>query len=290
MKKLTRKLFISVLVAVFAFVALGTSTYAWITINTTAEVQEFEATVDAGTAGIELCEVEALNPNWSAVLELKEDFTTTGKALNDLTSADGKTFYDMVSNGSQMSLKAEQVTDEKGYIEFQIKIRRTNVAADDTGETKVKIDGSKVKFIQNAEAGANEYTYVDANGVAKESDALYATNALRMSLTWEKEGKTVIYQQKEDTTGAPADGNTLGYAAGGFAHVYAADQGITVDTSQYAEPTKVYQCGEDVLEFITLTGATEETITVRLWIEGWDNECHSKILSQSFSVAFGFGI
>ena len=281
MKKLTRKLFISVLVAVFAFVALGTSTYAWITINTTAEVQAFDATVDAGTAGIELCEVG--QTNWSAVLELKEDFTATGKELDDLTSADGETFYDMESNGSEMNLTTA-VTGEDGYIEFQIKIRRTNVAADDMTEQKVKIDGSKVIFTQKATAGANEYEYVDANGVAKDSDALYATNALRMSLTCGI--KTVVYQQKDGT-----DGNSLGYAADGFAHVYAEDQGITIDPADYAAPTvDVYECGDDVADFITLTGAEEQTITVRLWIEGWDNECHSKILSQSFSVAFGFGI
>lgn len=288
MKKLTRKLFISVLVAVFAFVALGTSTYAWITINTTAEVQEFEAKVDAGTAGIELCEVG--QTNWSAVLTLKEDFTSTGKELDDLTSADGKTFYNMESNGSEMNLTAP-VTGEDGYIEFQIKIRRTNVAAGDATEQKVKIDGSKVIFTPvNVATGTNEYEYVDANGITKSSDALYATNALRMSLTWEKEAKTVIYQQKEDTTEDP-NGNSLGYDPAGFAHVYAEDQGITIDPADYAVPTvDVYECGDDVDDFITLTGATEETITVRLWIEGWDNECHSKILSQSFSVAFGFGI
>ena len=84
MKKLTRKLFISVLVAVFAFVALGTSTYAWITMSNTAEVAAFEATVDAGEAGIELSEdygakleeaaddvTEAVkNSTWATVLNL----------------------------------------------------------------------------------------------------------------------------------------------------------------------------------------------------------------------------
>ena len=68
MKKLTRKLFISVLVAVFAFVALGTSTYAWITMSTTAEVTAFEAEVSAGEAGIELSEnYDACAPETSAV-------------------------------------------------------------------------------------------------------------------------------------------------------------------------------------------------------------------------------
>ena len=38
MKKLTRKLFMSIIAVAFAFVALGTSTYAWFSMNQTVEV------------------------------------------------------------------------------------------------------------------------------------------------------------------------------------------------------------------------------------------------------------
>ena len=54
MKKLTRKLFISILSMAFAVIAIGTTTFAWITISTTAKVEEFSANVEAGAGGIEL--------------------------------------------------------------------------------------------------------------------------------------------------------------------------------------------------------------------------------------------
>ena len=132
MKKLTRKLFISVLVAVFAFVALGTSTYAWITMSTTAEVQQFEAEVAAGTAGIELSEDGFTN--WGAIITLEEDFT--GQKLDDLTSQDGITFTNLKAVGSSMT--EESVGGEQGYIEFSVWIRQTNLAEGSTATKTIK--------------------------------------------------------------------------------------------------------------------------------------------------------
>ena len=44
MKKITRKLFISIIAVAFAFIALGTSTYAWFSMNTTVTVSNMELT------------------------------------------------------------------------------------------------------------------------------------------------------------------------------------------------------------------------------------------------------
>lgn len=285
MKKLTRKLFISVLVAVFAFVALGTSTYAWITMSTTAEVQQFEAEVAAGTAGIELSE-DGLT-NWGAIITLEEDFT--GQKLDDLTSQDGITFTNLKAEGSSMT--EESVGTEQGYIEFSVWIRQTNLAEGSTATKTIKIDGTKVSFETKAEAddAKFEYTYVGVDDtdpsltVTKTDSAtnLYATNALRMSLTCD--GNTVVYQQNDET-----NGNSLDYDVNGFAHLYAKRQGITLP-AKGTTPTTI-ECGVDAKDFITLEGSTAQEIKIRLWIEGWDNECHSKILSQSFKVKFGFAI
>lgn len=282
MKKLTRKLFISVLVAVFAFVALGTSTYAWITINTTAEVQEFEATVDAGTAGIELSED---GTSWTTLLELKE-YNPTNKLLDDLTTTDGIVFYNFVSEynptdeKTHMSIEGEEATS--GYLEFTIQIRRTNVT-DEEATTPVKIDGSKVKFSHAYDATYGTVKFTDANGDETESKGIYATNALRMSLTCGT--TTVIYEQNASTD----NNTTVINKTTGFAHAYAASQGVVIDGDPASYPTKQCQTVNDDV-FLTLKGSEAQTITVRLWIEGWDNECQAKVLSQSFKVAFGFTI
>ena len=285
MKKLTRKLFISVLVAVFAFVALGTSTYAWITISTTAHVQEFSAKVDAGTAGIELSED---NANWYSVLKLTTDFTKEDFWLDDVTTKDCESFTNFVSNGNQM---IEEATTE-GFIEETIYIRRSS---ETTGQTVVNINDVVFENLADAADGVFKY------GTTAQVTNLFATNALRMSLVWtnnydalgnaaEVENK-VIYEQNTD------DGNTSGQSATGYAQAYAAFQGIELKQANgtddavcttYASGIEVKQAGVASDNTIIIKDDEVIEINVKLWIEGWDSECHANILTQSFSVAFGF--
>ena len=52
-KNLTKKLFLSVLTLAFAVISLGASTYAWFTMSKNAQINAFEAEVQAGE-GIEI--------------------------------------------------------------------------------------------------------------------------------------------------------------------------------------------------------------------------------------------
>lgn len=315
MKKLTRKLFISVLVAVFAFVALGTSTYAWITLSNNAEVNAFEAKVEAGEAGIELSEnykapdstltgdalaaakqtaIEAAT--WKTSLTLSKDFTTT--LLNDLTmdfTNDGMTFsdyvaqYDETSGKNSMVKTTANVVANEDYIEFSIWMKRTN-STNDSGTTTVKVNGAKVVF---ETVGDPEATFTYAGNTAQN---LLAINAARLSITGntgtDYKAKTVIYEQKVDDKVDAELRNTAGWdIATGFAHKYAASQDIEIGTEvpKY-EAKQSENSANDSGNIITLTGNDPVEIKVRVWIEGWDNECHAQILTQSFKVAFGFEI
>lgn len=299
MKKLTRKLFISVLVAVFAFVALGTSTYAWITLSNNAEVNAFEAKIEAGEAGIELSEDYTGNvetATWKTSLTLTKDFTTT--LLNDLTmdfATDGMIFsdyvatYDEALGKNSMEKTTDGVVVNEDYIEFSIWMKRTN-STDDTATTTVKVNGAKVAFETVGDPVAT-FTYAGGN-----AQNLLAINAARLSITGntgaDYAAKTAIYEQKIDNTLVEEKRNTTGWdSANGFAHKYAASQDIAIgdDTPEYV--AKQSENGDNDSEgIITLTGNTPVEIKVRVWIEGWDNECHAQILTQSFKVAFGFEI
>ena len=300
MKKLTRKLFISVLVAVFAFVALGTSTYAWITMSTTAEVTAFEAEVSAGDAGIELSEnydgTNLANSTWLSVLTLQKLPTV---ALNDLTTTDGIKFYDFSSKPTTEAGYSSEMTQNStaqgyvddvytynanlGYIEHSIYIRRSSQT---TGTTTVCVDGSEVVFAPATDASGS-FTYIPKDAsTATTIENLYATNALRLSITGNT--ATAIYEQK-----AGENENTEGFTAGGFAHIYAASQGIKLPTAPTSYPT--YKAGttdesQDSGTIITLTDQEPVKVTFRVWIEGWDDECHAQILKQKLSVKFGFRI
>ena len=281
MKKLTRKLFISVLVAVFAFVALGTSTYAWITISTTAEVNAFEATVDAGEAGIELSE-SGNDGTWTSVLTLST--ASTDVALDDLTTKDGETFYNLVAAGNVMSLDTNPTTE--GFITKTFYIRKS---PNSNGSINVVVNGSAVAFKPVGDS-------ITATGVYGEVQAenLYASNAARFSLAFDDAVKAV-YQQAAETKSTKAEweynGNTLGYSVDGFAHKYAESQKITLPSINTTTdlPTTL-AAGEDSGVVLTLDDSTPVEVTLRIWIEGWDNECHEKVLKQTFSVAFGFKV
>ena len=286
MKKLTRKLFISVLVAVFAFVALGTSTYAWITLSTAAEVTAITATVDAGEAGIELSETGA-EGTWTTVLTLSK---TLYEGLDDVTTDDGKVFYDFVSSvdggNNIMSKGATPVEASTGkFVEKTIKIRKS---LGSEGDISVRVNGAKVAFAHIGETSLGAYTFgEDPNEVT--ATTLFAANAARLSVTIGD--KTAIYEQAGDeltTESTNFTANTVGYSQYGFAHKYAAYQNITLVGPQMTYDA-LEATEEDSATLVTLTDlAPEATITFRIWIEGWDNECHANILKQSFSVAFGF--
>lgn len=296
MKKLTRKLFISVLVAVFAFVALGTSTYAWITLSNTAEVDQFEATVKAGEAGIELSEDGNV---WGTNLVLSDTLKNSikGKKLDDVTmhyNAGNMEFYNFKSEtvDGVVKLAEEDAPTAEGYVEFEIKIRRTNVAAGTAESIFVAVDGAKVKFSTTESASAGQFSYVKKGEAAPTADTtasnLFAINALRMSVTGNngtEQEATVIYEQNTN------DGNTAGYSSTGFAHVYAENQDYQIEgTGSDYGTAKVAGSASDATQIIKLTGDAAATIKIRLWIEGWDNECHAQILSQNIQVELGFKI
>ena len=302
MKKLTRKLFISVLVAVFAFVALGTSTYAWITLSTAAQIQTFEAKVEAGDAGIELSEnygtvftalagdaeqaTKAIEQSiWKTDLTLSDTLKNSFVALDDVTTDDGVVFVDYkpaIVDGKNVMVKDEAGSANGKYIEFSVWVKRSNTTS--TTATNIKVNTAKVVFTKGTTVDGT-FTYNNA-GTPTPAENLFATNALRMSITGNL-GNTVIYEQNTTT-----DDNTAGSVANGYAHEYAKSQDISIEYVKPAYEAQAIQAttGADSATIVTIDGSEVAEIKIRLWIEGWDNECHAQILTQSFSVALGFEI
>ena len=78
MSKMTRKLFLSVIAVVLTVFALGSTTFAWFTLTSTASVEAFEAEI-VSDSGIELALVyddiaDPLDLNWKTTL-LAQDVT-----------------------------------------------------------------------------------------------------------------------------------------------------------------------------------------------------------------------
>ena len=92
MRKLSKKMMISLMTFALVFIALGASTYAWFTLAQSAQLSDLKVEVSGGT-GLEIALEEngVYKSTWSAD-ELEEHIGDL--ELSDLTSKDGVTIKD----------------------------------------------------------------------------------------------------------------------------------------------------------------------------------------------------
>lgn len=282
MRKLTRKLFISILSMAFAVIAIGTTTFAWITISTTADINQFQATVETGAGGIEL---SLDKQTWTNSLDITEnDFENFKGELSDvtLTDAASETFKELVINNNTATYA--DIDGQLPYIKIQFWVRNTNPATGN--ELNVSIAQNSVVF-----GGTEPTSYlpdVDVTGFMGETGRksmtnLCASNAARMMAT---DGTNrVLYQKDGNALATTTDQNTLGSSTSGFAYNYFTAKGISF--GDLSAPTgldyKVPSVSDQTI--ISNLGSTEVLVTLYVWIEGWDNECHADILKDQLTVS-----
>lgn len=162
MKKLSRKLIASILSMAFAVVALGTTTFAWFTANSTATAS-IEVNVQAGTDGILLSnDGIAFKPEVAFGLsdvELKPatyDYASARSEtkITDFYKLDGGALNACTQAGTSNKLKRDSF-DNAGILQFDLYINTS--AASTATETKG--------------------VYFTATGNTVESDATVADNA-----------------------------------------------------------------------------------------------------------------
>lgn len=175
MTKITRKLFLSVLTVAFALVTLGATTFAWFTLNTTAEVQTINATLTAGT-GIEISLNNSVYKNsiTNAELETFIETALSSYKFDDLTSQNGIIITEMDNTAVAHT--------SRRYLEFDLWFRSPT-------------EGARVYLLtgtQTASVGVNwtsdasfTYTGRGVSGVdainAGDSIVIYAADCLRIS-------------------------------------------------------------------------------------------------------------
>ena len=298
MKKLTRKLFISILSMAFAVIAIGTTTFAWITISNTATVDAFTGTVEAGTAGLE---VSLDGSSWTSRINLTSLIDQTKINLSDITTVDGKAFYELGvtgNKGSTTSISATKGSSEESskaagkYIEVEFYIRRSDweTAATGAAPIEVYVDSSKVSFSTTSSGDFVTDVEVGNYGVGDTVEGIQVDHAARLSVT---ATNTVIYEKAASTT------NTTGTDYDGFACDYwTAKLGgeLTYEDNAVKAGYKTFKAGtaNPSTSIAQLeageAGKTGVKVTIRVWVEGFDNECHSNILKQTLTVALGFTI
>lgn len=281
MKQLTNKFVLSVLALIITGVALSAGVYAWFTINNTATVNEFEADVRAGSG----LWVSTDNENWSVSVS---DLDFSGVTFDAYTSEDGISLVDL----------SDVDATTGSYIEFNLYF----LASED-------ISSLLLSSLTLSSEAASTWTSEVAVADYAEGDVItgYVSNAARVSFQDDLAATptAVIYEQE-----AGINGNTVGFLTEttNFAFLYynavaATNAGLTPLNFANAPAQTTFttaNTGEEVATFDTTVPAAVEnnpdadvyvnyaSITVRVWIEGWDSEAMNAILGSTLKVSFVF--
>ena len=303
MKKLTRKITLSLVAILFAVIALGTTTYAWFTLGTTASVGTVEGEVTSG----EGIEISLDGKTW--VNKLTEEMLSkyvqqhaVSLSLTDVTKS-GKTF--MKNNGVTGGKEATANTD---YLVLPIQVRAIGKAAASEDGTKagykLYVSSVNIKDDKTTETAINWKADVDVKVGEKQvltagnDFKLYASDAARVTFEYNDATKATIYTTHGDTTYKDEDTKTQ---EDGLAKAYATAKGydtlptfvddelLTPEKNSLILASDVNENDGKVLIVDALPKATETiTVNVYVWLNGYDAHCINAILGHKIYVDFSF--
>lgn len=285
MGRLTRKFFSGLLSVIFSFVAFGTVTFAWFTLTNVTTIYPFE--VDISTIdGIEIAlGDETYSDEWftdipiSSVLEYLEDLGYDSLfRLKHVTSPDGVTFKNL-----ENKIFSDGVTG--GYLEFKLRFRSL------VGGQSIYITPN-TDFSSNTIIWSSDATFHNSKGLlinAGDKVNYYVANAMRMSFV---SSENVIVYERPESNENTAQGSTP--QVQGAVEYYNAKHGlnpISIDgvvladtiTSFVGAPAIVTLPAENPIDRYY-----QASITIRIWIEGWDSDCIDALLRKNITIALQF--
>lgn len=271
MKKLTRKLFLSVAALAVCAATLVSTTFAWYVTNSTASVGDITgSTATASTDGnllVAHASADGIDGDYSPSIS----FATKGlKQVVDLSPVTKKaTGFVNRDNGD--------VANTAAYIEYKfymLSTSKTTVYVTTTVTNSSTIAGQKVYSSEGTGKNNGETLKIDA------------VRALRMEVV---QGGTAtvkadgIYDLQAISGYTPTtaddwkDGTTNAHTYYDAVNGGDADAGISETT-----PAKT------TFDSITVVAGEDTLITVRVWLEGTDTACFDSCSGQDFSINFAF--
>lgn len=289
MKNLTRKITLSLVAILFAVIALGTTTYAWFTLGTTATVGTVSGSVTSGE-GIEISLDGKTWVNTLSTEALTAYINDNAKNLNltDLTkTTDGVGF--VKNNGTTDGAEAVENAD---YLVLPIQVRAIGNAA------------KKTLYVQNVvlnDSGFNWTADVTVDNVIVEGQSykVYASDAARV--TFSQNDKCVTYYAEHTDAGIKGtDATSAETVENSFAFKYAEIKKYdTTKLPAFQANDTTYQQAKNGTESIDDKKAivdslpenqTAVTVNVYIWLNGYDQHCINPILGKSLNVSFEFVI
>jgi hypothetical protein len=301
MRSLRNKVILSGIVLLFAFMATVGSTYAWFTVSSQAEVESFDLTVSAqdnlliqvddGYTAVD-SEVTTIG-NYSSTVTLAEILATTAYAdlqsfkLQPVTaiqsgyaSVDGKVLSVLTSltdYSRSLSAATANSTTEGHYIEVsfwlysQASTSKTITLADNVAITANDTDPELLE-VANA---------VRLSVFTDPTDAFIFGNDTDFGYTFEpgNEGHSTTASGNDD-----ADFNDLFNRATPLIDEITQELSITgservkdID-DESTTPTTLF----------TIASETPTKVTVKIYVEGWDEQAVNGIITANFDVVLGF--
>ena len=309
MKKLTRKITLSLVAILFAVIALGTTTYAWFTLGTSATVSSIDGTVKAAE-GIEVSldyNTDNSQKNWSNSLKFSKEKaylgsqkigTATTLTNLALVAEENKTlsFYDTEAKFSTVDPKevtgtAIEPNKSGSYLAFDlyVKVSGQNLSKN-LVVNGVEITSNVKNWVSDVTTDGNELetgkTYdVYASNAARVSFAKVDNDAVRYKGTFE------LNKAQSGETNNAFPGDTA--SQNGLAKKYADAKGYTGAKDMFDNFTLfnngTTKTGNDLLIDTITTGVDKETYLqyrVYIWLNGFDGDCINAILGESLTVNF----
>lgn len=320
MRNFSKKIITSVLTLVLTVVALGTGVFAWFSMNTRTEANNLTGSAQAATGGFYISKTGAAS-TWFNSVELN-DITVKGGSFTDLTSEDGITFYKIKYEiGNALADSASS----SGYVEFDLYFLTGSVATDVylvglSIETDTATQWNAEKAVQ---AGSRQVT----QGNIMEAELASAIRVSFQEREWDKltasvDSLTSNIFEKEAGNPDSVNGNTVtfnntvgfgtianDFAEDNFAAKYyntvAANSGVldTILPSIQSRGDTVLNVNAPV-KLLSTSGLGDLTVasgldasfingakmTVRVWLEGWDQEAFNALFSGQVNIDMVFEI
>lgn len=299
MKKLTRKITLSLVAILFAVIALGTTTYAWFTLGTTATVSSIDGQVKAAE-GIEVSlDSDASKRQWSNVIKFNDttklsynnrEINRSNVLLQDLALTNDKT------NGLVFNGVDEQPTEaNSAYLAFDLFVR---VNGDFTEKNK-DIQITNLDIISTP---FNFTADVDTDAWSKGTGyTLNASNAARVSFskltkddtatTYTEEYKVTYAKESVATSKEETNFNGGNDSQNGLAKQYVVAKGFDTKNlftnynnydhaiTNVTDATSLHSYSTKVVDDVTI-------YRVYIWLSGFDGDCVNAILGKKITVSF----
>lgn len=275
--KKAKKMRSMIMMMLLCVLMLSAATYAWFTLSNTAKISNLTMTVGEAT-GLQIAKDtgtgSAHTPGtYSSVLNFEDgvdpNYKITGLLL-PATTTDGQTFLmpvydeDGKVSGSKAADKhltnaTSQATDEGYYYETTFYLKAL-------GENSIHIklkDGATLPNTGIAEnSNTATGTYVLAKNGSTKNKGYLGSQAIRISLT--AGTNTLVYEPNSDVHGSSGMSAAL---ANGVSFSPVASTSVQISTGAFSSQSK----------YLTLAGNTDTLVTMRIWIEGTDDDCVNEI-------------